>query len=123
MKKIKTLVVDDSMITRNHIIRIMNKMPQLQLNGIARNGIEAIKAIHSNMPDLITMDLTMPELDGVATIKQIMKLNPDVLILVISALSDKETAIEALELGAVGFLYKPFSEEQLMESIEEVLKD
>lgn len=70
---------------------------------------------------MVTMDLTMPQVDGVEAIKEIMKIAPETHILVISALADKATAIEALTLGANGFLCKPFSEHELSAAIERIL--
>ena len=74
-------------------------------------------------PDVVTMDLTMPNMDGIRCIEEIMAINPDVPILVISALADKTTAIAALRKGARGFLNKPFTEKQLVAALKEVISD
>jgi two-component system chemotaxis response regulator CheY len=113
---LKLLVVDDSNIIRSKIVREQN------LNGIkvvatAKNGRDAINVFQHHLPDLVTMDLTMPEIDGIECIETFMTIKPDVRILVISALSDKATGIEALHKGAVGFLLKPFTEAQLNEAL------
>lgn len=118
---INTLVVDDSMVTRNHISRALSKIDGVKIMQIAKNGQEAVACVQKQEPDFITMDLTMPEMDGIETIKEIMKIHPGAVILVISALADKETAIEALSLGAVGFLYKPFTDDQLIEAAKEAI--
>lgn len=120
MKKI--MIVDDSKIIRGKISRIVRESPiELSIIGIAKNGIEAIEICKKTMPDLVTMDLTMPELDGVSAVSQLVRINPDILILVVSALADKTTAIEALRRGAHGFLCKPFTDVELNNAINELI--
>jgi len=87
---------------------------------MAKNGKEALNVFYQTEPDLVTMDLTMPEMDGVECTENMIQINPNVSILVISALSDKATAIMALKKGAKGFLYKPFTDKQLVDALVEV---
>jgi two-component system chemotaxis response regulator CheY len=84
------------------------------LIGTAQDGIEALALFQEHSPDLVTMDITMPKMDGVACTEKMFKMNPDCNILVVSALSDKATALKALKKGAKGFLYKPFTDEELI---------
>ncbi len=119
-ERLKLMIVDDSNIIRRKIER-SNKIKQLQVVGKARNGIEAVQLFKQTDPDVVTMDITMPEMDGIECVKEIVAINPNVLILVVSALSDKATAIEALKNGANGFLCKPFSDKQLNDALEELL--
>ncbi len=118
----KLMIVDDSNIIRNKISRC-------QVGGMfkvvakARNGAQAVKACETYTPDVITMDLTMPHMDGIAAIRRIISMDPDVRILVVSALSDKATGIKALKLGARGFLCKPFSDQDLNEALREIVAD
>ena len=72
-------------------------------------------------PDLITMDLTMPNMDGEASIEEISSFLPDAQILVVSALSDKATALRAILKGAHGFLHKPFTDKELLDSLVELI--
>lgn len=119
----RVLVVDDSNVIRSRIIRACLD-PRLQgwrIAGVAGNGREAIEKTRLLSPDLVTMDLTMPEMDGLEAIRQLIEINPAQVILVISALSDKATAIESLKRGARGFLYKPFTDEKLIEALLEVM--
>jgi len=111
----KLLAVDDSNIVRSRIARLAQGGPlgAIQIVGLARNGIEALRVARMTHPDVVTMDLTMPKMDGLACIPELLRIAPDASILVISALTDKSTAIRALKLGARGFLAKPFSDEQL----------
>jgi len=73
-------------------------------------------------PDLVTMDITMPEMDGIQCIREVLKLRNDSLVLVISALADKATAIDALKQGAHGFLCKPFSDRELNDAMKELIR-
>jgi two-component system chemotaxis response regulator CheY len=120
-RAMKLMIVDDSNIMRRRIER-SQQFEELELVGTAANGIEAIELFRKMDPDVITMDLTMPQMDGIECIENIVKLKPAVRILVISALADKATAVEAMEKGANGFLNKPFTDRQLNEAIAELIR-
>jgi two-component system chemotaxis response regulator CheY len=117
------LIVDDSMTIRNRISRLIAspRLPHINIAGLAANGLMAIEQAREARPSLITMDLTMPQLDGEACIEQIAGFLPDARILVISALSDKATALRAIKKGAHGFLHKPFSDDELLDSLLELI--
>lgn len=114
------MVVDDSNIIRNRIERSISKM-SVEVVATASNGEEAIELFSEYKPDLITMDLTMPKVDGLECIKQICALSSEVSILVVSALSDRQTGLKALQYGARGFICKPFTEEQLILAFNKLL--
>jgi len=114
------LIVDDSNIIRRKIERT-TQIDGLKVVGKASNGLEAVKMFKQAMPDVVTMDITMPEMDGIECVENLVALHPGVLILIISALSDKATAIEALKKGANGFLCKPFTDQQLNDALVELL--
>lgn len=116
------MIVDDSTIIRRRIERC-DTHGKFRLVASAVNGLDAIEKFRQHQPQVITMDLTMPGMDGIQSIESIMAINPDVRILVISALSDKATGILALQKGARGFLCKPFSDETLLKSLIELTED
>ena len=116
----KLLIVDDSLVIRNKINRGLLKRFDKVLR--AENGLQALELVKTEQPDVVTMDLTMPQMDGVECIQEIMKVEPQTHILVISALADKATAIAALTYGANGFLCKPFTEQELSSAISKVLQ-
>lgn len=125
----KLMIVDDSNIIRNRISRIITDptfaeagLPPIEIVGTAASGKEAYALFMATHPDVVTMDLTMPEMDGVECTALLIELDPDVKILIVSALSDKATAIEALKNGAEGFLYKPFTDEELIYALVELIK-
>jgi two-component system chemotaxis response regulator CheY len=117
----KLMIVDDSNIMRRRIER-SQQFQDLQLVGTAANGVEAIELFKKTDPDVVTMDLTMPRMDGIECISRLVALKPEVRILVVSALADKATAVEAMEKGANGFLNKPFTDRQLNEAIAELMR-
>jgi two-component system chemotaxis response regulator CheY len=120
-RKFKLMICDDSNIIRRKIEREL-KIDRLEVISTAANGRFAVEAFKKQPADIVTMDITMPEMDGIECVERLVAIKPDVLILIISALSDKATAIEALKKGANGFLYKPFTDRQLTEAIEELLR-
>jgi two-component system, chemotaxis family, chemotaxis protein CheY len=120
-RALKLLIVDDSNIMRRRIER-SQQFEALQVVGSAGNGVEALEMFKKTNPDVVTMDLTMPRMDGIECIGKLVALKPAVRILVISALADKATAVEAMEKGANGFLNKPFTDRQLNEAIAELMR-
>jgi two-component system chemotaxis response regulator CheY len=119
---LKLMIVDDSNIIRRRIER-SQQIARLEVVGSANNGVTAVEMFKRTQPDVVTMDLTMPEMDGIECVQNLVALNPNVLILVVSALADKATAVEAIEMGANGFLCKPFTDRQLNEALEELLSE
>jgi len=114
------LVVDDSNIIRRKIERGQHGK-HFQVVGCAGSGLEALQKFSELDPDVVTMDITMPEMDGIECITHLKEMKPAVKILVVSALSDKATGIEALERGAQGFLCKPFDDESLGRALQELV--
>ena len=119
---LKLMIVDDSNIIRSKINRTLSQH-NMNVVATASNGEEAVRLFATSKPDVVTMDLTMPRMDGLECIRAIRKLNSAVHILVVSALADKATAIQALKEGAQGFLCKPFSEADLTEAMDELLSE
>lgn len=117
----RLMIVDDSNVIRRRIERVQ-RLPTIEFVGAARNGREALEMHEQLRPTMVTMDLTMPEMDGGECIVRLMERDPELLILVISALADKLTAIDAIEKGARGFLYKPFTDRQLNNALRMLIE-
>jgi len=113
--------VDDSNVIRSRIERIYSGDPDVEIVGKASNGHDAIDFVTDERPDIVTMDLTMPEMDGIGCIEGIMAIDTSIKILVVSALSDKATGIQAISKGARGFLCKPFTDDDLRVSLDKLL--
>lgn len=120
--KLKMMIVDDSAISRARIAKLAARSvaTPVQVVAEAGDGEEALLLGQQHQPGLVTMDLTMPRLDGVACITQLTGMLPEARILVISALTAKSVALAAIKAGAHGFLYKPFTDEQFDEWLREV---
>lgn len=114
--KIKILIVDDSSIIRKIIVKSVAEK-EFDISGIASNGLQALELFKENLPDIVTLDITMPEMDGLSVLKQMIQIKPDVKVIVISALTDKETGIKAIKMGAKSFMPKPFTTEDLQKTI------
>ncbi len=119
-RQFRLLIVDDSNIMRRRIER-SQRFEELEVVGTAGDGLEALELARRTDPDLVTMDLTMPQMDGIECISRLIAMKPSLRILVISALSDKATAVQAMEQGANGFLHKPFTDRQLNDAIAELI--
>lgn len=119
-RPLKMLIVDDSNVIRRRIER-SQQIDRLEVVGLASNGYEAIELFKRTDPDVVTMDITMPQMDGIECVARLVEMKPHVLILVVSALADKATAVEAMEKGANGFLNKPFTDRQLNDALEELI--
>jgi two-component system, chemotaxis family, chemotaxis protein CheY len=120
-RSFKLMIVDDSNLMRRRIER-SQQFEELQLVGTAADGVEALDLFRETDPDVVTMDITMPHMDGIECIARLVAMKPSIRILVVSALADKATAVEAMERGANGFLNKPFTDRQLNEAIAELLR-
>lgn len=114
------LIVDDSNMIRRSIERVSQKFPFQEVR-TAANGVLALALFESWRPEVVTLDITMPQMDGLAVLDAIKKIDASTRVLIISALADKATAIEALKRGAAEFICKPFTPEELGEALEEAL--
>ncbi len=107
-KKIRVLIVDDSAFMRKVLSDILNSDPEIEVVGTARDGLEAIELVQKLEPDVITMDVEMPRMNGLEAVKKIMEIRPTPIVMV-SALTKEgsEITFKALEYGAVDFIPKP----------------
>jgi len=111
------LVTDDAMIMRE-MIKDAAQESGWTIAGEATNGQEAIERYAEYQPDAMTLDMVMPEYDGLHALRGIMKNNPNAKVLVVSALDQEQVLREALELGASDFVVKPFDKERVMSALE-----
>lgn len=116
MKKQKILLIDDSSFMRNILKNILNKAGYYNIIE-ASNGKEGIEQYKNNHPDIITMDVTMPEMDGITATKEILKIDKKANIVICSAMGQKSFIYEAIEAGAKDYIIKPFESEQIINII------
>lgn len=117
-EKIRVMIVDDHTIVREGLTTLLEVHPELILVGEASDGGKAIELCNQLTPDVILMDLMMPEVDGVTAIQSIMKSHPKTRILVLTSFVENEKVQAALKAGAVGYLLKNISAAELVEAIK-----
>jgi len=103
---IRLAVVDDHVIVRNGLEQLLATTDDIELVGMAANGLEALDLVAATQPDVVLMDLSMPDMDGVEATKRITASHPQVRILVLTSFSDQTRIMDALRAGAEGYLLK-----------------
>ena len=114
------LVVDDSEFMRRVIRNILEEGKHRVVE--AKNADEAVRIYREQGADVITMDIVMPEMDGIETVKRLREVDQGVKIIMISALGHQRTVMRALEAGALDFIMKPFTSDDVLESVNAVLQ-
>lgn len=113
------LVVDDAMFMR-HSLRQMLEKNNYNIIGEADNGMNAFLKYKELQPDIVTMDITMPEVDGIEAVRLIKKFDPQARIVMMSAMGQERMVREAIVAGAMGFLVKPFREEDVLRVLSQL---
>ena len=116
----RIMIVDDAAFMRKKIRKILaaNGYRELIESG---SGRDAIKAYMEYKPDLVTMDIIMPGMDGIAVLQEIRKLDPDAKIIMLSAMGQQRMIVEAIQAGALDFILKPFDSEMVISTISKFL--
>jgi two-component system chemotaxis response regulator CheY len=118
MKKI--MVVDDAGFIRLMLSDMLISVG-FDVVAAATNGIEAVQLYKRYQPDLVTMDITMPDMDGLEALGEIMKINPKAKVIMCSAMGQQRMVIDAIRVGAKDFIVKPFQKDRVVEAINRVL--
>ena len=116
----RILIVDDAAFMRMMLSDILVEKGY-NIVGEAEDGKEALRLYKELEPDLVTMDIVMPEVGGIESIREILKIDSKAKILVVSALGQQALVQEAVEAGAKGFVVKPFKPEKVVEEVEKIL--
>lgn len=116
----RILIVDDAAFMRMMIRDILTKNGY-EVVGEANDGAQAIEKFKELHPDLITMDITMPEMDGIAALKEVKKLDPNAKVIMCSAMGQQAMVIDAIQAGAKDFIVKPFQPDRVIEAIKKTL--
>jgi len=117
----RVLIVDDAEFMRMSIGTIL-KNHGFEIVGEAEDGIESVRKYKELNPDIVTMDITMPEMSGIAALKEIMEYDPKANVVMVTAIGQEALVREAVTNGAKSFLVKPFTEEQLINVLNKVLE-
>lgn len=116
----RVLIVDDAAFMRMMIKDILVKNGY-EIVGEAENGQKAIEKYKELIPDLVIMDITMPEVDGISAVKEIKKINGESKVIMCSAMGQQAMVIESIQAGAKDFIVKPFQAERVLEAVKRVI--
>ena len=117
----RVLIVDDHQLTRAGLAAILAREPDLEVVGEAGNGLEAVSLTRTLEPDLVLMDIRMPDLNGLEATRQLKESNPRTSVLLLSMFDDPDLLVEAVEAGAAGYVLKDAPIEDLRHAVREVL--
>jgi two-component system, NarL family, response regulator LiaR len=120
MNKIKVLVVEDQAVVREGVVAILSFSPDIEVVGQAENGLQALTMVKAKKPDVILLDLVMPQMDGLTAIPRIKEINPDAKILVLTSFAEGDRVYQAIKSGALGYMLKDSTRDQLLQSIRDV---
>ncbi|MFZ5862659.1 MAG: response regulator [Nitrospirota bacterium] len=115
----KVLVVDDSSFMRSALKDILEKLGY-QVVGTAENGIEAVAKYRDLKPDIVTLDIIMPQMGGLQGLKLLKSVNPHAVVVMVSSMTDRESVTECVKAGAAHYLLKPFDETKVAEVMKHV---
>ncbi len=121
MRELSFVIVDDAIFMRTILREILEQVEGFTVLGEGSNGLEAIAAAKKHQPDIITLDITMPEMDGILAIPEIEKVSPNTRIIMISAMGQQSMVIEAIKIGAKDFILKPFEKLRVYQAIKNVM--
>lgn len=119
MKKI--MIVDDSVIIRQRLKELF-RTKGFEVVAEVESGEKAVIKFRECKPDIVTMDISLPGISGIETVKKLIEIDSDVKIIMITAMGERSTVLEAIRLGAVNFIVKPFQEDKVMQVVYEVLE-
>ena len=116
----RVLIVDDAAFMRMMIKDILQKNG-FEVIGEASNGIEAVDLYKKEKPDVVTMDITMPDMDGIEAVKEIKSFDPAAKVIMCSAMGQQSMVMDAIKSGAKDFIVKPFQADRVLEAIRKVV--
>ena len=119
---LKILIVDDSLIIRKKLTTIVEKLGH-EVVGVAKTGQEAVDMYEGTKPDLVTMDITMPDMDGITAVKLIANIESNAKIIMVTSHGQEDMVINAIRAGAIGYLLKPITDEKLAQIIGDVFTE
>jgi two-component system, chemotaxis family, chemotaxis protein CheY len=114
------LVVDDALFMRKMVADVVTKGGH-EVVGEASNGVEAVEQFRALKPDVVTLDITMPEKDGLAALAEIVAIDPGAVVIMCSALGQQSKVLESIKLGAKDFIVKPFQPDRVLDAIAKAL--
>ncbi|MBE4906834.1 response regulator transcription factor [Bacillus luteolus] len=117
---IRVLIADDHHVVRRGLLFFLKTQKEIEIVGEATNGKEAVELVEQLKPDVVLMDLVMPEMDGIEATKRIKEKHPDIHILILTSFSDQDHVIPAIQAGATGYQLKDIEPDELVKAIKAV---
>ena len=121
MTKTKVLVADDHKLVREGIVKLLGFYEELEVIGEAKDGLETVEKIRNEFADLVLLDLNMPRMNGIDTIKKIKEIAPNIRVLILTIHDDEEYIYEVTKAGAEGYIQKDIEPDELRNSIKKVM--
>ena len=121
MKRITVLLAEDHQIVREGFRSLLKHERDIEVVGEAETGTQAVEKYRQLKPDLVTMDIVMPDMGGIDAVREIVKNDPDAKILMCSAMGQQALVVEAIQAGAKDFVVKPFQPSRVLEAVQRVL--
>ncbi len=116
---IRVLVVDDELITRRLIIQVL-KSVGFEIVGEGENGLHGVELFKTYKPDIVTLDVRMPKMDGITALKKIKEINKNAVVVMLTSENDSETVTELIKLGAANYIVKPVMRDLILEKMRAV---
>ena len=116
----RVLIVDDALFMRNMLSKILSEAGH-EVVGQAADGVEAVQQFTALRPDVVTLDITMPEKDGITALKEIVDADPGARVIMCSALGQESKVLESIQSGAKNFIVKPFKAEKVVSAVDQAL--
>lgn len=120
--RVKVMIADDSMTVRS-IFRDILKDTEFELVGEAQNGLEAVENYKLTKPDLVVMDIIMPELDGVVALSDILEFDPEAKVIMASSLGTQRKVLDSIKRGAKNFVMKPYDRDTLIDAMRKACRE
>lgn len=121
MKKLRFVVIDDALFMRNVLKKMIEQEEGFSVVGEGSNGLEAIEQARIHKPDIMTLDITMPDMDGLKALEQVLKVSPQTRVIMVSAMGQQSLVLEAIKHGAKDFIVKPFEKSRVIQAIKNVM--
>ena len=121
MEKIHIIITDDHQLFRNGLKILLNSFPDFEVTGEASNGEEFVNLLKNTKAEIALMDINMPEMDGLAALKEIKSFDPGARVVMLTALGQESVVLQAIKSGARDFVVKPFEKERVLSAISKLL--
>ena len=118
----RVLIVDDAAFMRNLLRNVFEDDSRFEVVGEAASGTAALTQYEKLRPDIVTMDIVMPEMDGIEAVRRLVQMDPEARVVMVSALGQEGLVMESLVAGARDFIVKPFEPKKVLETLESALK-